>query len=177
MRGGHPMRTWRARARVSYRELTDGNALAYGWGDATVGVGTRRDLAVGGRFEAGDSRALLRTGENTAEMLFTAPVAPAGRALTRYTEDGRLKIDNNGAEQALRPIVLGRKNWLFAGSFEGARRAALLYSLIQSCRLIDLPPFPYLRDVLVRIATHPHQRLHELTPRGWKATFGTGSLA
>jgi transposase len=64
-----------------------------------------------------------------------------------------------------------RKNWLFAGSFEGAKRAALLYSLVQSCALVDVPPFDYLKDVLLRVATHPHQRIGELTPKGWAATF------
>src|SRR4029450_6344425 len=60
-------------------------------------------------------------------------------ALQRFVEDGRLAIDNNRAENQLRVVAVGRKNWLFAGSFEGARRAALLYSLVQSCALIDLP--------------------------------------
>jgi transposase len=91
-----------------------------------------------------------------------------------YLTDGQLIIDNNNAERQLRAVAVGRKNWLFAGSFEGARRAALLYSLIQSCRLVDVSPFLYVRDILVRVATHPHHRLHELTPRGWKATFGAG---
>jgi hypothetical protein len=65
-----------------------------------------------------------------------------------------------------------RKNWLFAGSFEEARRAALLYSLVQSCKLIDVPPFLYPTDVLGRIATHPHRVINQLTPRGWARTFG-----
>lgn len=86
--------------------------------------------------------------------------------------DGQLLIDNNNAERQLRTVAVGRKNWLFAGSFEGARRAALLYSLIQSCRLIGVSPFVYLRDVLLRVASHPHRQLHELTPKGWKTTFG-----
>src|SRR5262249_23399271 len=62
-------------------------------------------------------------------------------ALQRFIEDGRFRIDNNGAENQLRAIAVGRKNWLFAGSFDGARRAALLYSLVQSCALIDVSPF------------------------------------
>ena len=62
-------------------------------------------------------------------------------ALQRFVEDGRLAIDNNRAENQLRIVALGRKNWLFAGSFEGARRAALLYSLVQSCQLINISPF------------------------------------
>jgi transposase len=94
-------------------------------------------------------------------------------ALQRFTEDGRLAIDNNRAENQLRVVAVGRKNWLFAGSFGGARRAALLYSLVQSCKLIDVPPFEYLKDVLLRIATHPQHRIAQLTPRGWRDTFFT----
>lgn len=86
-------------------------------------------------------------------------------ALQRIVEDGRLAIDDNRAENQLRVIAVGRKNWLFAGSFEGARRAALLYSLVQSCRLIGVRPFDYLKDVLLRVATRPHRRLAELTPK------------
>ena len=72
-------------------------------------------------------------------------------ALTRYTEDGRLKIDNNGAEQALRPIVLGRKNWLFAGSEAAAHRTAILCSVVQICKHLHINPFVYLRDVIERV--------------------------
>jgi hypothetical protein len=89
-------------------------------------------------------------------------------ALTRYTEDGRLKIDNNGAEQALRPIVLGRKNWLFAGSEAAAHRTAILCSLVQTCKHLQLNPFVYLRDVIERVSTHPARLVMELTPREWK---------
>jgi transposase len=92
-------------------------------------------------------------------------------ALQRFVDDGRLAIDNNRAENQLRVVALGRKNWLFAGSFEGARRAALLYSLVQSCALVDVPPFEYLKDVLLRVATHPQQRIGQLTPKGWAETF------
>lgn len=93
-------------------------------------------------------------------------------ARQRYVEDGRLAIDNNRAENQLRVVAVGRKNWLFAGSLEGARRAALLYSLVQSCKLVDVAPFDYLKDVLLRLATHPHRRIGELTPKGWAATGG-----
>jgi len=89
-------------------------------------------------------------------------------ALTRYAEDGRLKIDNNGAEQALRPIVLGRKNWLFAGSEAAAHRTAILCSLVQTCKHLQINPFVYLRDVLERVSTHPARLVLELTPREWK---------
>jgi len=93
-------------------------------------------------------------------------------ALQRFVEDGRLAIDNNRAENQLRVVAVGRKNWLFAGSFEGARRTALRYSLVQSCALIDVPPFEYLKDVLVRVATHPQRLIGQLTPKGWVETFG-----
>ena len=89
-------------------------------------------------------------------------------ALTRYTEDGRLKVDNNGAEQAMRPIALGRKNWLFAGSEAAAHRTAILCSLVQTCKHLQINPFVYLRDVIERISTHPARLVLELTPREWK---------
>jgi transposase len=69
------------------------------------------------------------------------------------------------------------KNWLFAGSFEGARRAAVLYSLVQSCKLIDVPPFNYLKDVLLRVATHPQRLISELTPKGWATSFRQPAVA
>jgi transposase len=120
----------------------------------------------------------------TQTVLPKSPLGDAVRYLTnqwtalqRFVEDGRLAIDNNRAENQLRVVAVGRKNWLFAGSFEGARRAALLYSLVQSCALIDLPPFDYLKDVLLRVATHPQHRIGELTPKGWAATVGRRAAA
>jgi transposase len=91
------------------------------------------------------------------------------RALTRYTDDGALAIDNNASERALRLVAVGRKNWMFAGSDAGGRRAALLYSLIGTCKHLRIDPFVYLRDVISRVATHPMRRIAELTPRGWQA--------
>jgi transposase len=115
----------------------------------------------------------------SAQALPKSPLADALRyldnqwsALCRFLEDGRLKMDNNGAESQLRAIAVGRKNWLFAGSMNGAHRAATLYSLIQSCRLAGVDPFVYLRDVLLRVATHPQSRIGELTPKTWAASFG-----
>jgi transposase len=64
-------------------------------------------------------------------------------------------------------VAAGRKNRLSAGSMAGAHRAAVSYSLIQSCRLVDIDPFIYIRDVLVRVATHPQSRIAELTPKAW----------
>lgn len=68
----------------------------------------------------------------------------------------------------LRIVAIGRKNWLFAGSDAGAERAAIIYSLIASCKLCEIDPFEYLRDVLDRVSTHPVSKIAELTPSGWK---------
>ena len=94
-------------------------------------------------------------------------------ALNRYVEDGDLPIDNNAAERALRGIAVGRKNWLFAGSDEGGRRAAVLYSLIESAKRVGVNPETYLKDLLERISTHPMNRIAELTPCRWKAALPT----
>jgi transposase len=98
-------------------------------------------------------------------------------ALGRFVEDGRLAIDNNGAENQLRAVALGRKNWLFAGSMAGLHRAGLLYSLAQSCRLANVDPFAYFRDVLLRVATHPSSAVAQLTPTTWAATFASEATA
>jgi transposase len=89
-------------------------------------------------------------------------------ALTRYREDGRLEIDNNTAERALRAVALGRKNWLFAGSDDGGERAAIIYSLIGTAKLNELNPESYLRHVLEHIAEHPINRIEQLLP--WNLT-------
>lgn len=89
-------------------------------------------------------------------------------ALCRYTEDGSLEIDNNGAENALRPLCLGRKNWLFIGSEAAAHRTMVLLTLVQTCKAHQVDPFAYLRDVIDRVSTHPMSRIDELTPRRWK---------
>ena len=90
------------------------------------------------------------------------------QALNRYLDDGDLAIDNNAAENALRTIAVGRKNWLFAGSDRGGRAAATLYSLIQSAKRHGIDPFLYLRDLFLRIPTHPNKDIHQLLPDVWK---------
>ena len=85
-------------------------------------------------------------------------------ALTRFSEDGRIELDNNTAERAIRPLVLGRKNYLFAGSDAGGERAANIYSLIGTCLLNKIDPSAYLRHVLCQIAEHPINRIEALLP-------------
>lgn len=85
-------------------------------------------------------------------------------ALTRYCDDGRIEIDNNAAERALRAVALGRKNYLFAGSDAGGDRAAAFYSLIGTAKLCGLDPEAYLREVFARIAEHPVNRIEQLLP-------------
>jgi transposase len=85
-------------------------------------------------------------------------------ALTRYCDDGRIEIDNNTAERSIRPLVLGRRNYLFAGSDGGGHSAAIIYSLIGTARLNDVEPYAYLRVVLERIADHPINQIDELLP-------------
>ena len=88
-------------------------------------------------------------------------------ALNVYVTDGDLAIDNNAAENALRRVAIGRKNWLFCGSDTGGHTAAVLFSLIATCQRHYIDPFAYLRDVLTRIAAHPMHRLAELLPERW----------
>lgn len=90
------------------------------------------------------------------------------RELLRYLRDGAFEIDNNMIERMMRPIALGRKNYLFAGSHDGARRAAVLYTFLSTCRLNNVNAFHWLTDVLKRIHEHPASRIHELLPHRWK---------
>jgi transposase len=85
-------------------------------------------------------------------------------ALVRYTEDGRLGIDNNPAERSIRGIGVGRRNYLFFGSDSGGERAAIIYALIETCKLNGIDPQRYLEYVLERIAEHPINRIEELLP-------------
>lgn len=88
--------------------------------------------------------------------------------LEAYVTDGRLEIDNNLVENAIRPVALGRKNYLFAGSHNGARQAALIYTLVSNARLKNLEPFAYLRDVISRISDHPYKQIDDLLACNWK---------
>ena len=91
-------------------------------------------------------------------------------ALTRFLDDGALPIDNNWVENRIRPIALGRSNWLFAGSLRAGKRAAAVMSLIQSARLNGHDPYRYLKDVLGRLPTQPASSVGELLPHNWTAS-------
>jgi transposase len=95
-------------------------------------------------------------------------------ALNRYLEHGDLCIDNNASERALRTVAVGRKNWMFAGSDEGGRRAANFYTLIASAKANGVEPFAYLRSLFELLPTWPTGRLHELWPAAWKARYQPG---
>jgi transposase len=85
-----------------------------------------------------------------------------------YLEDGNLPIDNNHVENRIRPVALGRSNWLFAGSLRAGQRAANIMSLIQSAKLNGHDPYVYLKEVLERVPTQPASRLEDLLPHRWR---------
>jgi len=87
--------------------------------------------------------------------------------LSIYATDGKLNIDNNPVENSIRPVAIGRKNYLFAGSHEAAQRSAMLYSLLGTCKLNGINPFIWLRETLRRIATHPINKIEELLPQNF----------
>lgn len=84
-----------------------------------------------------------------------------------YTTDGRLCIDNNPVERSIRPVTLGRKNYLFCGSHQAAKRTAMLYSLLGTCKLHNVNPYEWIKDVITRLPTHPADRMEELLPHIW----------
>ena len=89
-------------------------------------------------------------------------------ALTRFLLDGDVPIDNNHLENQMRPVALGRRNWLFVGSQLAGERAAMIMSLLQSAKLNKLDPWTYLKDVLTRLPTQLNRRIEELLPHRWK---------
>ena len=142
------------------------------------------EAAAAGRLELRRrrSRPVMKALKKTIEIIQrrgnVLPKSPLGkaiyyaqshwRALSYFLGDGRIEADNNSSERALRPLCLGRRNWMQLGSRRGGRAAAVLFSLVQSARRHGIDPFVYLRDLLTRIPTHPHSRIHELFPDNWK---------
>src|SRR6202042_587675 len=113
-----------------------------------------------------------------AELPKIRPKSPIGEAiqyalnhwvaLMRPMQAGFLELDNGASERAFKPVALGRKNWLFAGSDKGGQTAAILMSLCTTCKDLKIDPQAYLRDVLDRISTHPARRVDELLPDRWE---------
>ena len=98
-------------------------------------------------------------------------------ALKRPLEAGFLELDNGACERAFKPVAIGRRNWLFAGSDKGAQTAAILMSLCTTCTDLGIDPQAYLRDVLIRISTHPANRIDELLPDRWQELRRAGDAA
>jgi transposase len=156
----HAAIAWIGRLYSVEREARDG-----GWDDARLTAAraerSRPLLESFGAWLEGEARKVL-------------PKSPVGEAiayaqsnwtaLVRYLESPYLSIDNNATENAIRPIAVGRKNWLHLGSDRGGRTAATLLSLVQSCKALGNEPFAYLRDVLDRVSTHPASRIDDLLP-------------
>ena len=121
------------------------------------------------------------------EVLKVLPKSPIGEALRyalgqwtalgQYIEDGEIPMDTNAIERLLRGIAVGRRNYLFVGSSEGGRWAAGAYTLVESCKINGVEPYRYLKDVLLRIWTHPAGKIEDLMPRKWRATCGTANTS
>jgi transposase len=113
------------------------------------------------------------------------PKSPLGQALNyaenqwpamaRYLEVPQAELDNNSIEHSLRAVVLGRRNWLHVGQESGGEKAANLFSLMITCKRLNVEPYAYLHDILRRLPTHPNKDIWQLTPRGWKETFASKS--
>jgi transposase len=167
-RASDPARAHEALARI--RRLYDVEADARSAGDAgRLAIRTERSRPVLGALFAW-------LAEQQGQVLPKCPIGVAvayalgnRAALTRYTEAGFLPIDNNASERALRVVALGRKNYLFAGSDRGGKSAAILYSLIGSCRRLGPDPFRYLQEAFGRIPGLPSGRLDEFLPDRWAA--------
>jgi len=112
------------------------------------------------------------------ELPYTPPGLPLGQAinyalprwkgLSAYVQHGQIEIDNNLAENAIRPIAIGRKNYLFAGSHQAAEMTAAMYSFMAMCKKNDVNEFEWLKDVLQRIQSHKQKDLYQLLPNNWK---------
>ena len=127
--------------------------------------------------------AWLKETVRTEVILPTNPFGQAARyALEReaglrvFLANPEVPLDTNHLERAIRPVALGRKNWLFCWTEVGARHVGILYSLLASCRLQGVDPYVYLVDVLQRVDTHPALEVHLLTPRLWKQHFAATPL-
>lgn len=90
-----------------------------------------------------------------------------------FLKDGRVEIDNNLVENAIRPTAIGKKNWLFIGQAEAGQRSAIIYTVIESCRRRGLNPYDYLKEVLTRLPRMTNRQIPEITPQAWAKTHRT----
>jgi hypothetical protein len=169
----HTMLAWAAGLYEVEEDARRARKRQPGWDDATWHA-CRHELRMGRSRPILDAiHAWLE-----AERPKVLPKSPIGEAigyalnhwgaLIRPLEAGFLEIDNGASERALKPVALGCRNWLFAGSDEGGRTAATLMSLCTTCKELGVDPFAYLRDVLDRVSTHPNSRIEELLPDRWE---------
>jgi len=93
-------------------------------------------------------------------------------ALTPWLEDGRIEIDNNLVENAIRPTAIGKKNWLFIGSAATGQTGAILYTIVECCRRREINPFEYLRDVLDKLSSMTNNQVAGMTPEAWAKSRG-----
>ena len=133
-----------------------------------------RSLPVLNKLQHALARAHLNEPPGSAFAKATRYVLNHWAALTRFVEDGHLVLDNNGTERQLRAVALGRKNYLFAGSHDAARRAAVLYSVLRTCAQHGVPPLPYLTDVLRKLGNGVP--VTDLVPDRWRTLYGAADL-
>jgi hypothetical protein len=124
-------------------------------------------------------RALLKLKASKRQL----PQSPLGKAidyalgqwrtLEIYLDDGRVEIDNNLVENAIRPTAIGKKNWLFIGEADAGQRSAIIYTVIETCRRQGLNPYQYLRDVLSRLPAMTNHQIPEVIPANWGKTHRT----
>ncbi len=179
---------WAHARRKFYDARTTAPELAH---EALARIGQLYDLERQAKEFSPNNRCAVRQRESVAllnslgdwlldQKLRVLPKSPLGQAISyslanwqalcRYVEDGDLSIDNNLSERALRAQAVGRKNWLFVGSDNGGRTAAVLFSMTASCKRHGIDPFRYLADVLRRLPTAPRDRITELLPDIWFQT-------
>jgi transposase len=182
-RSNDPQRSHQALAWISLLYDVEREAKGRGIGDYDAFVALRHEL------RAERSRPIFEKFHAwlEAEWPRVLPKSPIGEAfqyalnhwaaLTRPLEAGFLELDNGASERALKPVAIGRRNWLFAGSDRGGQTAAVLMSLCTTCKDLGIDPQAYLRDVLDRVSTHPARRIEELLPDRWQALRQAGDAA
>ncbi|MBN9367530.1 MAG: transposase domain-containing protein [Comamonadaceae bacterium] len=119
--------------------------------------------------EVADAAPVCVAGSPSADIRVEIRRGTGVITVTRFVDDGQLPLDNNWIENQIRPIAIGRNNWLFAGSLRPGQRAAAVMSLIQSARMNGHDPYAYLKDVLTRLPTHKASQIEELLPHRWQA--------